>query len=199
MKLPTIYKSLTLAAFLIPGYMLVTCTMSGAQVLPAQTNAPAQQVAQSTPELDEANAKLDQAKQKLDTARAQLTCAKAMVKAADAEFRACKANRDALAMRNEAQRLADLSGFPTQTAPQIAATRLYPVAQPATPVPATPVDTTKTRIDQVDFNAQTSDSEAQAQAANIAGKENFAGAPVPLTDLKPQQRAAAPQEPNSVP
>jgi hypothetical protein len=64
-----------------------------------------------TPESQAAGQRVDRSKNNLDQARKQLDAAKAVLKAADAEFRAARADQEALALRTQAQRLADSSGL----------------------------------------------------------------------------------------
>jgi len=64
-----------------------------------------------TPESQAAAQRVERSKTNLDQARKQLDAAKAVLKAADAEFRAAKADQEALALRTQAQRLADSSGL----------------------------------------------------------------------------------------
>jgi multidrug efflux pump subunit AcrA (membrane-fusion protein) len=64
-----------------------------------------------TPESQAAATRVDRSKTNLDQARKQLDAAKAVLKAADAEFRAARADQEALALRTQAQRLADSSGL----------------------------------------------------------------------------------------
>jgi hypothetical protein len=135
-----------------------------------------------TPESQAAGQRVDRAKTNLDQARKQLDAAKAVLKAADAEFRAAKADQEALALRTQAQRLADSSGLtgvpmdrvqslpPVPKGTNVAAT---PGVTPADVKPGTP---TEERIDPVTDNPGAQELDNSLQSA----------APVPMaTPLRP--------------
>lgn len=114
--------------------------------------------------IDLAKDRLDKAKVRFEIAQKQVDAAKARLKAADAEFKAAKANFEARNLDHQAKKLSDASGLPEITEGQIeqnrskaiASKEVEPVKEEVTaPVaPAAPVDLSKTRLNQVDFNAQ---------------------------------------------
>jgi len=81
----------------------------------------------ASPQLQAAIDRVTKAKADLENARKRLNASKAILKAADAEFKAAKADQQALALRGQAQELADASGMngPQTTAPATS------IAQPA--------------------------------------------------------------------
>ncbi|HEY9772281.1 MAG TPA: hypothetical protein V6C81_00570 [Planktothrix sp.] len=189
-------KSRLIASFLLPVGILIAGTASGAQSLTPSVDAnTTSTVKASNPELDNADTKVNETKERLDVARKQLSTAKAMVKAAEAEFKAAKAARDAIALRENAQQLADASGFPTANAQDgtktiivptnggsrltpvdLNKTQTAPVTPPVTPVPLIPA----AGAQSLPFNSQPS-----------------AAAPAPVeNDLRPSMSV---NEPNSVP
>lgn len=183
MKSRTLLTLSLAVGFLSPAVGLLTATRCGAEPLPVA----ADKQVKPAPELDPASQRVEQARIKLEQARQQLTASRAMVRAAEAEFRAARADREALSARNTAQKLADASGLkddgvlPVQPTAAMGSTgtRLYPVATPVAPVPAT--DLSSTRIQQVDFNAP--------QATPAAA---------PVADLRPN-KVAEEQQPNQIP
>jgi hypothetical protein len=77
----------------------------------ADSKAKAAPAQASTPELTAAGERVNQAKEQLATAHKQLSAAKALLKAAEADYKAACAEREALALKTNAQNLADASGL----------------------------------------------------------------------------------------
>ena len=99
--------------------------------------------------------------------------------AAEAEYKAARADKDALAARTEARKLADASGLkddgvlPVQptAAMTFGANRLYPANAVPSSAPAattTSLDLAKTRIQQADFNAPQKEDQDLTKA-NVDG------------------------------
>jgi len=183
--------NLSLAAGLLaPAGGFLLATNAGANPLDAFTPAPVNTVKESNPELDSAGQRVEAAKTKLDQARQQLKAARALLKACEAEFNAARADREALALRSEAKKLADASGLKDNGAQPVqpdASIKSFAAANPPPVTEAT--DLSKTRIQQTDVNAQ--------PAATIVGDTNQPqdslrpvdqnGTPVPdLRAAKPQ-------------
>ncbi|MBX9667810.1 MAG: hypothetical protein K2X93_09345 [Candidatus Obscuribacterales bacterium] len=121
-----------------------------------------QAVTDTQANIDMAKDRLEKSKVRLEIAQKQVDAAKARLKAADAEFKAAKANHDARTLDHQAKKLSDASGLPEISEGQIEQGRTKSLAlkeveqsKEATPVvPAAPIDLSKTRLQQVDFNAQ---------------------------------------------
>jgi hypothetical protein len=178
-------KTSFLAASIFSLCSLTIGTGCGAQDFNT-SQAPAAQPQVKSAELESADSRVETSKTKLDQARKVLSAAKASLKAAEAEFKATKADRDAIALRNTAQQLADASGFASnpvvdpvrQIIVPPNGNRLTPVAvPPASVTTQNSVTTTKSTV--VDFN----------------------GAPAPAGgDLTPLSPNLAPtSEPNLIP
>jgi hypothetical protein len=102
-----------------------------------------------TPESQAAGQRVERSKTNLDQARKQLEAAKAVLKAADAEFRAARADQDALALRTQAQRLADSSGLTGVPMDRVQSIPPVPKGAIVTPDVKTPVPGAEDRIEPV--------------------------------------------------
>lgn len=105
----------------------------------------------TTPELEAADNRVRQAEAQLDVAKKQLSAAKSLLKAAEADLRAARADREALALKTQAQGLAEEAGMTPSVAPPVTnapTTRSLAAAPKATdtatstPVTTKPVVTT---------------------------------------------------------
>ncbi len=146
-----------LAAFALslPLAFQATCLAQESNLTPI--NGQTQTDTQSN--IDSAKERLEKAKVRLEIAQKQVNAAKARLKAADAEFKAAKANHDARNLEHQAKKLSDASGLPEISEGQIEQNRTKSLAlkevEPAKEAaPGQPVDLSKTRLQQVDFNAQ---------------------------------------------
>jgi hypothetical protein len=104
----------------------------------------------TTPELEAADNRVRQAEAQLDVAKKQLSAAKSLLRAAEADVRAAKADREALALKTQAQGLAEEAGMTPSVAPPVnnAPTTRSLAAKPkvektSTPVTTRPVVTTQ--------------------------------------------------------
>jgi hypothetical protein len=204
MKVRHIALALALAAS-VP----VTSTISAwAQDLSPGANAPA---TDTQANIDVAKDRMEKAKVRLDIAHKQVDAAKARLKAADAEFKAARATFEARNLEHHARKLSDASGLPEISEGQIeqGRTRSLALKQPAAETSkeesaAQPVDLSKTRLKQVDFNAQPAEAESvPAQAApqesapapnpdKQAQVDSGFGGGLPLAAAPPQVAATAP-------
>ncbi len=149
--------------------------------------APAAPAVNTEAAIDQAKDRLDKAKVRLDIAQKQVEAAKARLKAADAEFKAAKANFDAKNLENQAKKLSDASGLPEITEGQIQQSRTKSLANVFTfgkekKDKDAAVDLSKTRLKQVDFNAQPFD-QSSAQTA----PEQQPAQPAPQAPAAPAQ------------
>jgi hypothetical protein len=137
----------------------------------------------SSAELDAATRKVEESKAKLEQAHKQLTLARALVRAAEAEFKAAKVDKQALALRTEAQKLADVSKTTEST-----------VQQPVEPIgPGSMVDLGNTRLKGWQVPAQVSQQAVQSQEVS---QPSAHGAPAPST---PQDKKEDQPQPVSIP
>lgn len=130
--------------------MSLTGTACGAAPTDASTPSPNFTMTGTTPELDRADERVRQADAQLVVARKQLKASQQLLKAAEADLRAAKADRDALALKTQAQNLADEAGMTPSVAPPVGSSPAKAIAvAPAktvekttsTPVTAAPAAT----------------------------------------------------------
>jgi chromosome segregation ATPase len=111
MKLQERLQTTTLVGF-VSLLSLVACgTASSAKPIATDSNATPVIEAAKSPALSAAEDRVDAITNKRDNARKQLNAARANLRAAELELKAARADRDALAMRETAQNLANDSGF----------------------------------------------------------------------------------------
>lgn len=190
MKLRYLLNLSLAAGLLAPAGGFFLATSAGANPLDAFTPAPATTVKESNPELDSAGQRVEAAKTKLDQARQQLKAARALLKACEAEFNAARADREALALRSEAKKLADASGLKDNGAQPVqpdASIKSFAAANP--PAVTESTDLSKTRIQQADVNTQPTTTSVgdTTQPQETVSPLDPNGAPVPdLRAAKPQ-------------
>ena len=167
--------------------MSLTGTACGAAPNNASTPAPTFTMTGNTPELDRADERVRQADAQLNIAKKQLRAAQQLLKAAEADLRASKAERESLAIKAQAQNLADEAGMTPSVAPPVGnEPKAIAVAQPknatkaekkpliASPVTTAPVVSTPVTesaptelkpIHNVDFNVEPLNTDETAAPA----------------------------------
>lgn len=185
MKRIDLANSRLLLGVLIPLCPFIIGTACGAEdfATTSTSTTTTTQPATKSPELESADQRCEAAKSKLDNARKVLSAAKASLRAAEAEFKASKADRDALALRQTAQQLADASGFGVTT--------------PVEPVRQIIVPPSGNRLTPVAVPVGANQFGAAPGAAATPGRPltDFNGAPSPNGDLQPNNTV----EPSPVP
>lgn len=147
--------------------------------------APAQS---ENPEMQAAEERLQKAQAQLDLSKRQLSAARSLLKAAEADLRAAKADRDAVAMRYQAQNLAEEAGMPTQAGRAVATTSPAPAQTPkSTSAPTqladrSGVDTTASAAAATpQAIAPLPSEQAQSMDLNALPQQNESDPPPPVT------------------
>lgn len=167
--------------------MSLTGTACGAAPTDAMSPSPSFTMTGSTPELDRADERVRQADAQLAVARKQLKAAQQLLKAAEADVRASKAERDALALKTQAQNLADEAGMTPSVAPPVGSEpkAIAVVAPRAT----TKVDTKAVSVPVTTTPAATAPMTGVTQSVPVDSAANVAtpvtSTPVDASALKP--------------
>jgi hypothetical protein len=116
-----------------------------------------------TPELQTADARVQQAENQLDLARKQLKAAQSILKAAEADLKAARAERQAIALRTEAQSVANDAGMRPEgnkalaevdsAAVTASRTGMPVMSQGAAPANVVPMTAPARGQQQMDFNS----------------------------------------------
>lgn len=168
-------KTTAISFCLISG--LLVGTACGANPLTKSSNAaatPSFTMTSTTPELEAAGTRVTQAEQQLEVARKQLSAAKSLLKAAEADLKAARADRDALALRTQAEGLAEQAGMTPSNQSNLP-TRSIAAATPK------PVATTTNALN----NVTPTTSGNVASKSLLSDDSATAAAPTPATGDSP--------------
>jgi len=196
MKLNTGVRFCLVGALLVGGLQGTTC---GAELLGIKPPAAPANV-KNTPELVAADERVSQAEAQLEVAKKQLVAARSLLKAAEADLRAARADREALALKVQAQSLADEAGMIRATTPPPALAAV-PKAEPeetmtapaATTAPATTPPATQSQQTMPQATAPAENTAAPADVPNTRIQQlDFAAEPMPENNANAEQGAPPP-------